>query len=1279
MAKPILMEIGRIIRTYDNEKVKKELVNDTKIDYNALKRESEDYELYNIEKRGNDHEHNISEERRLSNTEYNDGQTIREINREIRSNEKEILDGEQKRSIPESITDKQIDESFNRNQRRSNEEVGIDRRANEIETVSQRGTEGKEPDGMGTQDEQYTSFSGGDNFEGTYSQLTLFPTIQQQKDAIEIGATNNAPIFEVNDSSIKKYSYLNPKIEKNIPHEYIIYTLKHGSVDRKFRIQEFYKSAITATERAKLIKKKYGLVGCGWAIDGFGLHGYDTFKSKGLCLQWKDIEGEKEGYITWQIIEKEIAKLISKNEYISEDELKRYTEKEIVKAKAKLDPISQHDNSKEITLDHINSILDDNDITNIKDELSFLLDNENFFEIHISDNGYDYTFYDSEMHLIDGGLFILEGKKDDKNILEATKEIIFERYGNIGYSVTDVEIIENTNTVSVVDSIEQTSNSLIEAENSNKNPGKNESQTSINESNLLNCKNISTNFKISNDNLGIGNPKEKYKNNIDAILTLKKIENEQRFATVSEQEILSKYVGWGGLSQAFEEHNSSWTKEYKELKNLLSEEEYASARGSTLNAHYTSPTIIRSIYDTIEKMGFRTGNILEPAMGIGNFFGMLPESMRNSKLYGIELDDLTGRISRQLYPAANIKICGFEKYDNPNDFFDIGIGNVPFGQYKVSDRNYDKYNFLIHDYFFAKTIDKVRPGGIVVFITSKGTLDKQNSEVRKYIAQRADLLGALRLPNNAFLANAGTEVTSDIIFLKKRDRVIDTVPNWVHLSKDNNGLTINEYFVDHPEMIVGKMELVSGPYGLETTCQSIDDIPFEEQLKRALNNINGQIENVENLELDDNENDCIPADPSVKNYSFTVVDEKVYFRENSIMRLADLPGITLDRIKGMVEIRNCTNELIQYQLEEYSNEEILNKQRELNKLYDEFSNQFGLINSQSNKRAFNEDSSYCLLCSLEKLNDDGTLKGKADMFIKRTIKRQEIITSVDTSAEALTLSLGEKAKIDLDYMSSLTGKSNDDIVKDLEGVIFKNPITEKWETSDEYLSGNVREKLNTAKMYAESHPEYTINVVTLEKVQPKQLDASEIEVRLGATWIDPKYIDDFMVEVFKTPNYLLKRDIVRTQYSNITGQWNIQGKNADRGNVLTYMTYGTSRANAYKILEDSLNLRDVRIFDVVIEDGKEKRVLNKKETMLVSQKQESIRETFKDWIFKDPDRREVLCKKYNEIFNSTKPREYDGSHLKFPGMTPDIEKCSFSCIIWRKHFACSLCRCRKNI
>ena len=767
------------------------------------------------------------------------------------------------------------------------------------------------------------------------------------------------------------------------------------------------------------------------------------------------------------------------------------------------------------------------------------------------------------------------------------------------------------------------------------------------------------NFHITDDELGRGTTKEKFRANIMAIQLLKKCESENRHATAEEQEILSRYVGWGGLADAFDENKPAWENEYLELKTVLTPEEYAAARASTLNAHYTQPIVIESMYQALENMGFEKGNILEPAMGVGNFFGMLPEKMEDSKLYGVELDSISGRIASLLYPDANIQIKGFEKTDYPNDFFDVVIGNVPFGTYKVNDRQYEKYNFFIHDYFLAKSIDQLRPGGVAALITTKGTMDKASPEVRRYLAERAELLGAIRLPNTAFSANAGTEVTADILFFQKRESIAHEEPEWVQLGSDANGIRVNQYFAEHPEMILGKMEEVSGPYGMETTCSPMEGADLEIQLSEAIRHIQGTMTPAFDRESElDEMIESIPADPNVRNYSFTVVDDQIYYRINSLMNPVKMPAMTAERVKGMIGVRDTVRELIAMQMDEYSSDEdIAALQKRLNKVYDAYTEKYGVIGSNANKRAFSDDSSYCLLCSLEDLNEDGTLKRKADMFYKRTIKRAVAVTSVETSSEALAVSMNEKARVDLPYMAQITGKTEEKIEEELTGVIFKNPLTDQWENGDEYLSGNVREKLRIAKTFAESHPEYESNVRALEQVQPKELEASEIEVRIGATWIEPEDYQDFMKELLHTPWYLLKDNGIKVQYSNVSGEWRISGKNADStSNSLVYATYGTERANAYRILEDSLNLKDVRIYDKVVDDdGNEIRVLNKKETMLATQKQDAMKAAFQDWIFKDQDRRERLVKVYNERFNSIRPREYDGSHLTFPGMNPEIE------------------------
>ncbi len=1151
LAKPVLMDIGKAIKANEKAIHKKGLANHSNKHYNALKCESEKQSNNSNMERGNDYGINVSAKRGLSDSEYQDGRAATGDINQVWQDEKAVSKGVQETNLQRDGIKQQTDESSVRDSGTGRKENGSNHQTDDGERGSERSSQGRESDVVGTENEQYSGISGGNRVSRDYLQLSFLPTEEQQKTAIEIGARKELAPFSVEENrepSKAKYSYLNPKKEA-VPNEFVPTVLKRGSgfANGKFRIEAIYRQEMSPQDRCKALKHEYGQGGAGWPVEGNGLHGYDSFHAKGLRFQWRDDEGEKEGIVPWADIEKELGNLIEKKDYITDKECSAYEQEQLEKAKE---------------------------------------------DLEAEDSQLDNLLY-------------------NQSVSEYEEDSIEESVGVLSGDVSEPTVNEPVQ--------------------------------------------IPDNFRITNDELGHGSAKEKFRNNVEAIKTLQNIEAEGRYATAEEQEILSNYIGWGGLADAFDDKKSAWVNEYKELKSLLSEEEYAFARESTLNAHYTSPTIIRSIYDTMDRMGFEKGNILEPSCGVGNFFGMLPEKMQDSKLYGVELDSLTGRIAKQLYPKADIKISGFEKTSYPNDFFDAAIGNVPFGQYKVLDKAYDKHNFLIHDYFMAKSIDKVRPGGIVAFITSKGTMDKKTDEVRQYLAKKADLIGAVRLPNTAFKANAGTEVTSDILFFQKRDRVMEAEPEWIHLKENENGILMNQYFAEHPEMIVGKMEMVSGPYGMEATCVADTTRPFEEQLQEALSHIEGRYEAVEMEEIDDEmEARSIPASPDVKNYSYTVVDDKVYYRENSIMKQADVSDTIAERIKGMVAIRNCTQELIQYQLEECGDNAIEEKQAELNRLYDDFTKKYGLINSSMNKRAFSQDSSYCLLCSLEKLNDDGTLKGKADMFTKRTIKRQEVVEHVDTASEALAVSLSEKGKVDVPYMAELTGKSEKDIIDDLRGVIFLNPLNDTWENADEYLSGNVREKLELAKVFAENHQEYAINVAALERVQPKKLEASEIEVRVGATWIAPKYINDFMRDVFKTPPYMLNREAVTTQYSNVSGQWNIKGKNADWNNPITSMTYGTTRVNAYKILEDSLNLRDTRVFDTLMQDGKETRVLNKKETMLASQKQEAIREEFKNWVFKDPQRREELCNRYNELFNSTRPREYDGSHLSFPGMTPEI-------------------------
>ena len=769
-------------------------------------------------------------------------------------------------------------------------------------------------------------------------------------------------------------------------------------------------------------------------------------------------------------------------------------------------------------------------------------------------------------------------------------------------------------------------------------------------------------FNLRENEVETVGKKERFRRNIMAIQLLKKCQEENRFATPEEQIILSKYVGWGGLSEAFDENNSVWATEYLELSSVLTPEEYASARESTLTAFYTPPEVITAIYKAMEQMGFKEGNLLEPSCGIGNFIGMLPDAMQDSKIYGVELDTISAGIAQQLYQKTTIAAQGFEETNLPDSFFDGVVGNVPFGDFKVSDKRYDKHKFLIHDYFFAKSLDKLRPGGVMALVTSKGTMDKETLAVRKYIAQRAELLGAIRLPNNTFKGNAGTEVVSDILILQKRDRLIDIEPDWVHLDTDENGIKMNSYFVQHPEMILGEMKMVSGRFGMEATCVPYENADLVAQLDEAVANIHGEITEYETEEELEEEDNSIPADPTVRNFSYTVVDNKIYYRENSRMTPVEVSATAENRIKGMIAIRNSVRTLIELQTEDYPDSEIKAEQERLNRLYDTFSGKYGLINSRANTSAFSQDSSFSLLSALEIIGEDGELERKADMFSKRTIKPHTPVTSVDTASEALAVSLGEKATIDMDYMMELSGKSENEIFEDLKGVIFLNPLYEygnsyepKYLMADEYLSGNVREKLRIAKNSAELYPkDYKVNVEALQKVQPKDLTASEISVRLGATWLPPDDVQEFIFHLLETPRYAQWN--IKVHFSPFTSEWNIEGKSYDKGNVRAYNTYGTSRINAYKIIEETLNLKDVRIFDYIEDDeGKKKAVLNKKETAIAQSKQEMIKQEFQDWIWSDPERRERLCKSYNEKFNSVRPREYDGSHIIFNGMNPEIE------------------------
>lgn len=1041
------------------------------------------------------------------------------------------------------------------------------------------------------------------------------------------------------------------------------------------RIYEFFMEHHDEKEAADFLKHEYGDGGCTPGIQGSDLSD-EWHDAKGIRLSKGQIANPSlTTLVKWKQVASRTRQLIRMDDFLSPEELEKYEERQEAQRLADMEEIKQSLGTEEVS-EEVEEVHAEENVENkpeedgqplrAEDVQNLVLVNRQYSSVSRTTE-YDFTceirgeqdilHYMVEYHDDEEG-FTIHTEKDD--IWERMSEPELERLERVlEREALYFQYHEDIENAANLEELQEVSYSIMENESIYfrqiservwNEYGQRERELSV--------EIPPVNFHITDDQLGYGTAKEKFRANVMAIQVLKKCERESRYASPEEQEILSNYVGWGGLPDAFDESKASWSEEYQELKDLLTKEEYAAARESTLNAHYTQPVIIESMYQVLQNLGFEKGNILEPSMGVGNFFGMLPDKLQQSRLYGVELDSISGRIAKLLYPNADIQIKGFEKTDYPNDFFDVAIGNVPFGSYKVNDRQYDKYHFMIHDYFLAKTIDQLRPGGVAALITTKGTMDKASPEVRKYLAERAELLGAIRLPNNAFKANAGTEVSADILFFQKRESISMEEPEWVALGEDKNGITINQYFITHPEMVLGTMAEVSGPYGMETACLPLEGADLAEQLEDAAAKVHGTMVQVVTAETElDEIMESIPADPAVRNYSFTVVDEQIYYRVNSLMNPVKLPATTAERVKGMVEIREVVRELIALQMEENATDEAIQElQVKLNQVYDTYTEKYGVIGSNANKRAFSDDSSYCLLCSLEDLNEDGTLKRKADMFTKRTIKKAVAVTSVETAAEALTISLNEKAMVDLPYMAGLTGKPEEKVAEELTGVIFRDPVNGQWETADEYLSGNVREKLKTARIFAENHPEFSSNVHALKQVQPVDLEASEIEVRIGATWIAPKIYRDFMEELFDTPGYLVGR-VIDIRYSEASGAWNISGKNADSDrNVLTTATYGTSRINAYKILEETLNLKDVRIYDTKIDaEGNEIRVLNKKETMLATQKQDAIKEAFKDWIFRDQERREKLCRIYNERFNSIRPREYDGSHLTFPGMNPEIE------------------------
>lgn len=1045
-------------------------------------------------------------------------------------------------------------------------------------------------------------------------------------------------------------SFLDENSEKSVSdleftQEFIDRYLTEQHRDTKFSIYEQFSKSLSTENNINYLKNLYGISGATSTIKGAGIGVNTDYKGVRFNRGYFDASA-KEQLFKWNYIEKRIKTLIHEDRYLNSKELEEYPkwldekdqEREFIEASNNLaEKIIEEPTEEKYEYQY-----------HLGDRIYIGADEYEILSIGISNvvlYDFRYPLFNREMSKEEFDRKVQENPANDHLKVEVSdiKDNINEESSNIEENVKE-EIslpieeepeVQEENIVPVFE--KKKSNKIKSFDIHPEIPTSDRNQ-----------------FKITNDNLGEGSPREKFNNNVEAIRVLKKCEEENRFATPQEQEILSKYVGWGGLPQAFDEKDYSWSNEYSILKNLLDEKEYSQARESTLTAFYTPPVVIRSMYKALENMGLKTGNILEPSCGVGNFIGMLPDSLENCKLYGVELDSISGRIARQLYQKSTVAVQGYEDTNLPNSFFDVAVGNVPFGDFKVLDKKYDKHKFLIHDYFFAKTLDKVRPGGVIAFITSKGTLDKENSSVRKYIAQRADLLGAIRLPNNTFKANAGTEVTSDIIFLQKRDSITDIEPDWVYLGENDDGIKMNQYFIDNPEMILGNMETISTRFGYDSACIS-DGEKLEDKLERAISNIHAE---VKEYELDDigEEDNSIEADLTVRNFSYTLIDDKIYFRENSRMYPQELAMTTENRVKGLIEIRDCVRTLLEYQTEDYPDEDIKREQVKLNQLYDRFTKKYGLINSRGNNSAFSNDSSYYLLCSLEILDENGNLARKADMFTKRTIKPKTEITSVDNANDALIVSLSEKARVDITFMQKLCNMDMDKMLKDLEGEIFNVPEygePNQWVTADEYLSGNVREKLKIAEHFAETDERFNVNVKYLKEVQPKDLSASEISVRLGSTWIPPEDIKVFIEYLLNPSNYACQN--INVHYNEATSEWWIEGKNYDKYNIKATNTYGTGRASAYKIIEDSLNLKDTRIYDYYEdENGKRVAELNKKETAIAQAKQEQIKLAFEEWIWKDPERRERLTKFYNERFNSIRPREYDGSHISFDGMNPEI-------------------------
>lgn len=1246
-----------------------------------------DYLLDNIirdeEERSGEHGDHIHTAGRLPDTRPDIGRTGDVPHRQIRDAEEVLPQESQERDIRRDATVREAGQSLGGDRsdgaRAGENGYGADGKG----AGCDGNAESQGPDEVDGAHEHDQAPGRGSGASGPHLQLALFPTPEEQIEAIEQAEAEKTSAFSISQADIDE-----------------VLVKGSGVADGKYRIYLYFMELHSLQDKAAFLRQEYGIGGRSHALKDAD-HSWENHDGKGINLtRGSLLNPDAEILLTWNRVAKRIGELIAADRYLSDAE------------KAYLPGYHEEQQARDALREAAEKMTD----THQDAQYRYALGDT----VHIGASEYTVIGYDDETVTLSDEKFPLLSKEMPR--VEFDRRLR-ESPLNDDLIVQDIkcEVVEETESAGekdvfefgteltidgrrfVIDSVDtkwdkvslrdvtfadatgfpifrSESIAFVQYALEHQEPELPEEQPVE-----VKLKSIvldftqprieKHNFHITDDKLGHGGAKTKYGFNIAAIRTLQAIEAEKRMATAEEQEILSRYVGWGGIPQAFDTENASWSTEFAELKGLLSEDEYELARSSTLNAHYTSPTVIKAIYQAIENMGFKTGNVLEPACGIGNFFGLVPESMNDSKLYGVELDSITGRIAKQLYQTANIAVQGYEETNLPDSFFDLAIGNVPFGSYGIADKRYDKNHFLIHDYFFAKTLDKVRPGGIIAFITSKGTLDKRNPAVRKYIAQRADLIGAIRLPNNAFTANAGTQVTSDILFLQKRDHPVETDPDWVHLSQTEDGIPINSYFAVNPDMVLGTMAFDDMMYGnhSETTCIPFEGADLADQLRIAIENIHAELTDYERDELEENETESIPADPDVRNFSFALVDGQVYYRENSRMNKIEVSVTAANRIRGMIELRDCTRRLIEYQLEGYPDEAIQREQQNLNKLYDGFTAQYGLINSRANDMAFSDDSSYCLLCSLEVIDENGELERKADMFTKRTIKPHTVVTSVDTASEALAVSLAEKARVDLPYMASLAGLSEEQIEEELQGVIFRDFGNVEPEnvpraffqaeqfplvTADEYLSGNVRQKLKQVRelvriLPADQAEKIQSNITALEAVQPQDLTAGEIDVRLGATWLPQEDVQQFVTEFLKPSYYAESR--IKVHYSPYTASWNIEGKKADYDGVLANVTCGTDRINAYQIIEQTLNLKDVRIFDKKIDaDGKEVRVLNRKETTIAQQKQQQIKDAFREWIWKDHNRRERLVQLYNEKFNSIRPREYDGSHLKFSGINPEI-------------------------